>query len=175
YPENMAEPLPVPSLNGSQFDLTDTQPPLTRHGARDPGRVWLHVLLLLLTVLTTTIVGSRMQFNFAHDLPAFDLDRDWSVFFTFWRHPATLLGGIPFSLTLITILLAHEFGHYLACVYYGVDATLPFLLPALSVGLAFSKIVPGIAHQGSLTFGMPAVLWRLERVIYPGVHPADIY
>src|ERR1019366_2037673 len=168
------------------------------------------------TVLTTIIVGSRMQFNFAHDLPAFDLDRDWSVFLTFWRHPAALLGGLPFSLTLLTILLAHEFGHYLACVYYGVDATLPFfipaptpigtmgafiriksaiyskrvlfdvgiagpiagfifLLPALSIGLAFSKIVPGINHQGSLTFGVPPVLWLLERVIYPGVLPADIY
>ena len=207
YPDNTAEPLPV-----SQFDLDQARP----GAGRDLGRIWLHVLLLLLTVLTTSIVGARMQFNFAHDLPTFDLDRDWTVFFTFWRHPAALLGGLPFSLTLITILLAHEFGHYLACVYYGVDATLPFfipaptpigtmgafiriksaiysklilfdvgiagpiagfifLLPALSIGLAFSKIVPGINHQGSLTFGVPPILWLLERVIYPGVLPADIY
>jgi membrane-associated protease RseP (regulator of RpoE activity) len=31
---------------------------------------------------------------------------------------------------LLSILLAHEMGHYLACRYYGVDATLPFFLPA---------------------------------------------
>jgi hypothetical protein len=178
--------------------------------------LWLHILLLLLTILTTTIVGARMQFNFNHDLPTFDLDRDFNAFLTFWQHPAALLGGLPFSLTLITILLAHEFGHYLACVYYGLDATLPFfipaptpigtmgalirirseiyskralfdvgiagpiagfvfLLPALAIGLAFSKIVPGINHQGSINYGVPPVLWLLERLIFPGVSPADIY
>jgi membrane-associated protease RseP (regulator of RpoE activity) len=31
---------------------------------------------------------------------------------------------------LLSILLAHEMGHYLACRYYGVDATLPLFLPA---------------------------------------------
>ena len=30
-----------------------------------------------------------------------------------------------------------------------------FLLPALGIGLAFSKVIPGIAHQGSLIFGVP--------------------
>ena len=43
------------------------------------------------------------------------------------HHPALLITGFPFSLTLITILLAHELGHYLACLYYGVDATAPFV------------------------------------------------
>src|SRR5205807_9832219 len=37
--------------------------------------------------------------------------------------------GVPFSLTLILILLAHEMGHYLYCVRYGVSATLPFFIP----------------------------------------------
>jgi membrane-associated protease RseP (regulator of RpoE activity) len=212
YPENTAETPPIPSFPEPRFDLTGARPAQSV----DLGRVWLHVLLLILTLVSTTIVGSRMQYNFAHDLPAFDLERDWSVFLTFWRHPAALLDGLPFSLTLIAILLAHEFGHYLACVYYGVEASLPFfipaptpigtmgafirihsaiyskrilfdvgiagpiagfifLLPALSVGLAFSKVLPGINHQGSLTFGVPPVLWLLERVIFPGVMPVDIY
>src|SRR5262249_30220064 len=35
-----------------------------------------------------------------------------------------------FSFTLLVILGAHEFGHYFACRYYGVRATLPFFLPA---------------------------------------------
>jgi membrane-associated protease RseP (regulator of RpoE activity) len=220
YPENTAEPPPIPALNGSEFDLEhgySPAPPPVREWKF--GRVWLHVLLLLLTMLSTTIVGSRIAYNFAHDLPTFDLSRDWGVFLTFWRHPAALLSGLPFSLTLITILLAHEFGHYLACMYYGVDATLPFfipaptpigtmgafiriqsaiyskrilfdvgiagpiagfvfLLPAMSVGLAFSKIVPGINHQGSissLTFGVPPLLWLLEKLIFTGVLPVDIY
>ena len=50
-----------------------------------------------------------------------------------------------------------------------------FLLPALAVGLAFSKVIPGIAHQGSLHFGMPGLQWLLEQAIFPGVPAADIY
>jgi membrane-associated protease RseP (regulator of RpoE activity) len=37
--------------------------------------------------------------------------------------------GIRLAVGLLSILLAHEMGHYLACRYYGVDATLPFFLP----------------------------------------------
>jgi membrane-associated protease RseP (regulator of RpoE activity) len=44
--------------------------------------------------------------------------------------PSRLLLGIPFSATLLFILLAHEMGHYLFCQYYGVRATLPFFIPA---------------------------------------------
>jgi membrane-associated protease RseP (regulator of RpoE activity) len=46
------------------------------------------------------------------------------------REPSNLLLGIPFSATLLLILLAHEMGHYLYCRYYGVYATLPFFIPA---------------------------------------------
>ena len=34
-----------------------------------------------------------------------------------------------FRITLMTILLAHELGHYFACRYYGIDASLPYFLP----------------------------------------------
>ena len=37
--------------------------------------------------------------------------------------------GLPYSLTILSILGAHEMGHYLACRYYRVSATLPFFLP----------------------------------------------
>ena len=46
------------------------------------------------------------------------------------HEPSRLLLGIPFSATLLLILLAHEMGHYLYCRYYGVYATLPFFIPA---------------------------------------------
>src|SRR4029077_8736063 len=46
-----------------------------------------------------------------------------------WHNPSRLLLGIPFSASLMLILLAHEMGHYLACVRYNVDATLPFFIP----------------------------------------------
>ena len=44
--------------------------------------------------------------------------------------PMVLLYGLPFSLTLLSILLAHEMGHYLTCRYYGIRATLPYVIPA---------------------------------------------
>jgi membrane-associated protease RseP (regulator of RpoE activity) len=183
---------------------------------RPRQRYWLHILLLLLTLMTTTAVGARMQYNFEHSLPFFDIDRDMGAFLTSWRHPASLFAGLPFSLTLLAILLAHEFGHYLACVFYGVDASLPyflpaptftgtfgafirirsaiyaksvlfdigiagpiagfvFLLPALSVGLAMSKVVPGIGHTGDLQFGTPIILWLFEKAIFPGIASTDLY
>jgi hypothetical protein len=184
--------------------------------ARPRQRYWLHGLLFVLTCATTTIVGASMQRNFERNLPFFDVERDFLALGSWLRHPALLLGGIPFSFTLLAILLAHEFGHYVACRFYRVDASLPyflpaptftgtlgafirirapiytkrvlfdvgvagpiagfvFLLPALSIGLALSKVIPGIAHQGAFTFGTPALLWLLEQAIFPGVATSDIY
>jgi membrane-associated protease RseP (regulator of RpoE activity) len=44
-------------------------------------------------------------------------------------HPLILRPGLEFSVSLLAILTAHEFGHYFFCRYYGVDATLPFFIP----------------------------------------------
>jgi membrane-associated protease RseP (regulator of RpoE activity) len=38
--------------------------------------------------------------------------------------------GLRLATAVMSILLAHEMGHYLACRYYRVEATLPFFLPA---------------------------------------------
>ena len=52
----------------------------------------------------------------------------------FGRQPVTLstaliLHGLWYSATILLILGAHELGHYLACRYYQVDASLPFFIP----------------------------------------------
>jgi hypothetical protein len=181
---------------------------------RTRERYWLYALLFVLTLLTTTMVGAAMQFDFDRNVP-FDIERSFSMYGWFWRHPTALFHGLPFSLTLLAILLAHEFGHYLAALYHRVDASLPyfmpspmlgtfgafirvrspiftrqalfdigvsgplagfvFLLPALSIGLAFSRVIPGIAHQGSLQFGIPFLELLLGKAIFPGVAAGDIY
>jgi membrane-associated protease RseP (regulator of RpoE activity) len=171
--------------------------------------------LFAATLFTTTVVGAGMMFDFQRNLP-YDIDHGLNALFALRAHPSILLLGLPFSLTLLTILLAHEFGHYLACQYYGVDASLPyflpaptltgtfgafirirsaiyskrilfdigiagpiagfvFLLPALAIGVAFSKVIPGIAHQGAIHFGTPPLLWVLQKLIFPDVPTADIY
>jgi membrane-associated protease RseP (regulator of RpoE activity) len=96
-------------------------------------RYWLHIVLLLATIFTTLGVGARMEFNFQHDRPAFSLNDDEVPLFPWgWirAEPSRLLLGVPFASTLMLILLAHEMGHYLCCRYYGVNATLPFFIPA---------------------------------------------
>jgi membrane-associated protease RseP (regulator of RpoE activity) len=97
--------------------------------ARSRHRYWLHALLLLLTLLTTTIVGAEMAHSFAASRP-FDFETDLLQYTRLWKDPSFLIDGLPFSLTLLTILMAHEMGHFLAARYYRVDATLPFFLPA---------------------------------------------
>src|SRR5438309_8750152 len=74
-------------------------------------RYWLHLLLLVLTFFTTLLVGTQLQTNFVAGKPIFSFGDSWMPLFPvelLWRHPAELLKGVPFSLTLMTILLAHE-------------------------------------------------------------------
>ncbi len=98
-------------------------PPQPKH------RYWLHILLLLLTLLTTTMVGAGLARSFAAGQPI-DFEGDLYGYVRMWSDPSFLVAGLPFSLTLLAILLAHEFGHYCAARYYHVSATLPFFLPA---------------------------------------------
>jgi len=102
------------------FEATWTRP---RH------RYWLHALLLLATLITTTAVGAEMAHAFAQSRP-FDFDLDLKGYQQAWQHPKYLLDGLPFSLTLLFILMTHEMGHFLTARRYHVDATLPFFLPA---------------------------------------------
>ena len=181
---------------------------------RTRERYWLYGLLFAVTLLTTTVVGAAMQYDFDRNFP-FDLEHSFTLWLRIWRHPATILEGLPYSLTLLAILMAHEMGHYLAAMYHRVDASLPyflpspflgtfgafirvrspiyskrelfdigvagplagfvFLLPALAVGLAFSKVIPGIQSQSAIQFGAPGLEWLLEKAIFPGVAAADMY
>jgi membrane-associated protease RseP (regulator of RpoE activity) len=96
-------------------------------------RYGVPLLLLVITFCTTVLVGSRLQFNFDHHLDAFATGNEWLPLFPvqwLWQNPRLLLRGVPFSLALMSILLAHEMGHYLYCRYYRVRATLPFFIPA---------------------------------------------
>jgi len=100
---------------------------------RPKQRYWLHGILLLATIITTLTVGSGMQRNFDQGLSPFAVaDNDIPLVAPFkavLQHPALLVLGIPFSASLMLILLAHEMGHYFYCVRYGVYATLPYFIP----------------------------------------------
>ena len=93
-------------------------------------RYWLHLLLFLATVFTTLVVGARLEYNFSSGLPQFHSDADLFPLSWALAQPSRLLLGVPFSLTLLTILLAHEMGHFVYAKRHHVYATLPFFLPA---------------------------------------------
>ena len=125
----MPEFLPPVSSSTTEYyrpvEVFVVQPPKQRY--------WLHIVLLLATIFTTLVVGARMEFNFEQNQPAFSLNDDEVPLFPLrwmWADPSRILLGVPFASTLMLILLAHEMGHYLCCRYYGVNATLPFFIPA---------------------------------------------
>src|SRR5258706_7083488 len=65
------------------------------------------VILFSLTVITTLFAGAMQQGANP------------------FREPSSLLKGIPFSFTLLAILLTHEFGHYFTSRNLKWPATLP--------------------------------------------------
>lgn len=93
------------------------------------SRLGLHILLLFLTLLSTTAVGARLVDNFNKNLPPIYLAEDLRAYASLLARPSAWTGGLVFSLTLLAILMAHEMGHYLACRYYGLDASLPYFMP----------------------------------------------
>ncbi|MDT8067439.1 MAG: site-2 protease family protein [Terriglobia bacterium] len=150
-------------------------------------RYWLHLLLLLLTLLTTTIVGAQLQANFDHNVPVLRPGDTYLPLFPFeWlvRDPHAILRGIPFSLTLMLILFAHEMGHYICARRYHVSATLPFFIPAptligtLGAFIRIKSYIPtrealfdiGIAGPiAGFIFAVPAMFAGLL-LSRPGVH-----
>ncbi|MBI4594247.1 MAG: site-2 protease family protein [Candidatus Rokubacteria bacterium] len=82
------------------------------------SRLALHVLLFLLTCVTTLISGALF---FAS--PTF-------APFGLGSPVGTLVTGAPFAATLLAILGVHEFGHYFTARYHQASVSLPYFIPA---------------------------------------------
>ncbi len=82
-----------------------------------------------LTLLTSLIAGTHFAAAYAHNQAA-SIDAFLQTFRLVYRNPAALLAGLPFALTLLFILLAHELGHYFACRHHHIHASYPFFIPA---------------------------------------------
>jgi membrane-associated protease RseP (regulator of RpoE activity) len=124
---------------------------LKRRADLPAAHEWLrHSLLFLLTFLTTTFAGIVLAApNINVPEPAVSGWLGYVLYFPLYylqivgalisyavSHPAILVDGLTFSISLLAILTAHEMGHYLACRYYDVSATLPFFIPAPPLFLA---------------------------------------
>ena len=83
-------------------------------------RYFRHILFFVLTLLTTSFTDALAFLWFAPS------GENPFRYFTL----ETFISGLRYSLPLLTILGAHEFGHYFACRRHDVDATLPYFIPA---------------------------------------------
>jgi hypothetical protein len=171
----MSEPTPPVSYT---FEVP-SRPPVFLPSAQTNRRYWLHLLLLLATFVSTLIVGTQLELNFRHNLPAFSTDSFVFPLFhagALLRSPRMLLLGIPFSFTLMGILLAHELGHFFLCQKYGIYATLPYFLPAPTFIGTFGAVIriksPIRSRQALFDIGiagpiagfaaaLPVLLWGL--------------
>lgn len=92
----------------TRITVTHPAPP-----ALPPEWPW-NLAAFLLTALSTLIAGAYLE-----GAPlGFPLD-----------DPGRIADGVPFAATLLGILAAHEFGHWIAARRYGLDVTLPFFIP----------------------------------------------
>jgi len=73
---------------------------------------FLHLFLFILTLFSTLIAGAMQT--------GIDI----------LKEPEKIYKGLPFALTLMTILLGHEFSHYFASRKHNTKATLPYFIPA---------------------------------------------
>jgi membrane-associated protease RseP (regulator of RpoE activity) len=88
----------------------------------------LACLLFLLTLCTCLVAGTHFAAAYAHN-EAVSWDEFIRAFTLVYRHPLALAAGLPFALTLLAILLAHELGHFFACRHHHIHSSYPFFIP----------------------------------------------
>ncbi len=95
----------------------------------------LHLLLFLLTFLSTTLAGSewiygKFRFYITENFTIIPLYQEWATWDIFFE-------GLKFSVPFLAFLTVHEFGHYITALRYKVKVTLPYYIP-MWLGWSFS-------------------------------------
>lgn len=110
----MYDPLPPTSAPSIVEGL-----PVTFYRRKFQDRRWRHLALFVLTIASTTVIGAEHYASYISDFARQPVEIS----------PMLILQGFWYSGTILLILGTHELGHYLACRYYQVDASLPFFIP----------------------------------------------
>ncbi|MGL5060528.1 MAG: site-2 protease family protein [Microcoleus sp.] len=101
-------------------------------------RPFLALGLLLVTLFTTTVIGSQISGVTEKVLQS---------------NPSALTRGLPYAISLLAILGIHESGHYLAAKFHKIKTTLPYFIPVpffLGTFGAFIQIRSPIPHRKAL-------------------------
>ena len=84
-------------------------------GAGSEGIPWTNLVLFVTTVLSTLFVGAYGWYY----VPLSEIT----------ANPLVILQAWPFTAAVLGVLLVHELGHYAAARYYGVNVSLPYVIP----------------------------------------------
>jgi len=105
---------------------SDRQTILLIPGVIRPGRsrTWINLVLFILTVLSVVFAGIMYTLGGVYDGPSDPALPEMIPYVI-----DSLGGGLAFAISLLAILLAHEFGHYLAGRYHKTHVTLPYFIP----------------------------------------------
>jgi len=106
-------------------------PPVVTHVSRPRLPRWVNLACFLMTVVTTLIAGTLLTLD----------DFTGKTFRDVLLTPGLWTIGLPYSVSLILILGAHEMGHYVMCRKYGIDATLPFFIPGPPLLGTFGAVI----------------------------------
>lgn len=122
---SVQDPWDVLSPSVSQPEATYVWVPAPPPRKKFQHRYTRHVLLFLATLAMTTFVGWGNYVGWA----SFHFGTLQLARMASWGWGSRLAHGFWYSLPLLVILGAHEFGHYAYCRRHNVDATLPFFIP----------------------------------------------
>lgn len=86
------------------------------------SRVWINVALFIITIFTTMMAGAVL------------IGKDYFADFS------NIIYGWKYSLAVLAVLTAHEFGHYFAARYHQISATLPYYIPLPLPGFHFGTL-----------------------------------
>jgi membrane-associated protease RseP (regulator of RpoE activity) len=106
---------PTEQAASSSDEQASSQEPSLQ--SADGPRWALPILLFVLTCLSTTWVGAKA------------VHEDKLTLDTLFEVLPLLIDGIPFSASLMAILLSHEMGHFILARRHRVPASLPYFVP----------------------------------------------
>jgi membrane-associated protease RseP (regulator of RpoE activity) len=137
----------------------------------------LACILFFLTFCTCLVAGSQFATAYARN-EAFSFDEFLRSFTLFYKHPLGLAAGLPFALTLLTILLAHELGHFFACRYHHIRATYPFFVPFPNLNGTFGAFIlirsPILTNRALFDIGasgpLVGFLFAVPALVYGVLH-----
>ncbi|AEA47712.1 site-2 protease family protein [Archaeoglobus veneficus] len=90
---------------------------------RRKERIWINIVLLIATFISTTLIGSTFYENF------------------------DIAGGVVFSLSVLFVLGSHEMGHYFAAKRWGLKTSLPYFIPFPTIIGTLGAV---IKHRGPI-------------------------